>query len=136
MFYHSKIEYHYEKKFSTGDSDFSAPLVYSYPSVFPGIDIFEIDQKYLGGVLGLTGGRFIVLQKSLGSIRDFVLAHEEEHVKDMSADEMEIDRRALKKIKNSSRITKPLLGKIKKLMKARWGVRYKELLKELSDDSL
>lgn len=127
MYYYET--HNYLKKFSIGSGLSFAPLSYSYPSSFPGINIFEAGEAYLDKVLGMTDSKVIILKKGLKELRDFVLFHEEEHVKDMSAGEMEIDRRALKRIK--AKLTVKLLERIKELMSARWGAKAEDLLKEL-----
>ncbi|MEM7819274.1 MAG: hypothetical protein QXD48_00395 [Candidatus Aenigmatarchaeota archaeon] len=70
------------------------PISYNYPSYIPNIEIFEIDEHYLPRfVLGMTDGKKIQLKNNLGYFRKFVLAHEEEHIKDMEASEDVIDKR-------------------------------------------
>jgi hypothetical protein len=125
------VNYDHKRKFGSESSAFSGPLVYGYPSAFPGVKIFEMDENYMNHLLGLTNSKFIALKKGLGELKDFVLFHEEEHVKDMSASELEVDKRALKRIKSSRKLTKSLLKKIKELMENRWGDKSSDLMKEL-----
>ncbi len=95
-------------------------MLYSYPS-YLGVPIIKQAKNYMPSfVLGMTSGKEINISNNLPKdIAEFVLFHEEEHVKDMLATEKEIDERALKRLiaKNGS-ITK----KVKKLMRRRHGI--------------
>ncbi len=65
----------------------------------PGIAINESDMDE--HLLGFTDGSKIWRKHSLqGIVKEFVLFHEEEHVRDMSDSELETDMRALERIKN------------------------------------
>ena len=92
-------------------------MIYSYPS-YLGVPILKENRRYLPlNVLGMTNGREIKIQNNLPKdIAAFVLFHEEEHVKDMSASEREVDERALRRfLAKNGNITK----NIKKLMRRR-----------------
>ncbi len=111
---------HYTKNFGSGFSEHAGELVdFSYL----GNPIFELDKEYTGdGLLGFTNGKEITKQKGLDvDIAKFVQLHEEEHVKDMSATEMEVDKRALKKFKGD-------IKKIDKLLSNRWGPEWHKKL--------
>lgn len=119
----SKINYGY-KALSTGNSNISSAS-FSYPSYpsYLGVSIFKMDDNEMPqSVLGFTNGRQIAVRRGLkGLLAEFVLLHEEEHVKDMSAGEKEVDRRALRRL-----LAKwPALGdndlkSVKKLLRKRW----------------
>ena len=49
----------------------------------------------------------------------------------MTAGEMEIDRRALRRMKLSGKLAKDMPGKITELMEMRWDTKAADLLKEL-----
>ena len=67
-----------------------------YPSYMPGVFMFEAELP--DGLFGFTNGKAIVRRKGMSnSLKEFVLLHEEEHVKDMFATEREIDGRALRR---------------------------------------
>jgi hypothetical protein len=105
----------YEKRLGSGDAGIG---FYSYPS-YLGINIFTADMP--SSLLGMTNGRRILLNKDAKEAKEFVIFHEEEHVKDMSASELEVDKRALTRMKKSGRMTQEKEKTIKKLMKKRWG---------------
>jgi len=95
-------------------------MFYSYPS-YIGVPIFRTEKNYLPSrVLGMTNGKRIIINNNLPKdIAEFVLFHEEEHVKDMLATEQEVDERALRRfLTKNNKITKT----IKKLMKKRHGI--------------
>ena len=53
-----------------------------YPSYMPGVFMFEAELP--DGLFGFTNGKAIVRRKGMSnSLKEFVLLHEEEHVKDM-----------------------------------------------------
>lgn len=112
---------HYDRKnFGSGFSEHIGELVdFSYL----GNPVFELDKEYTGdGLLGFTNGKEITKQKGLNiNIAKFVQLHEEEHVKDMSATEMEVDKRALKKFKGD-------IKTIENLLFSRWGPEWRALL--------
>lgn len=95
-------------------------MLYSYPS-YLGVPISRMSRNYLPGrVLGMTNGREIKISNNLPKdIAEFVLFHEEEHVKDMSATEKEVDERALRRfLAKNGVVTK----NVKKLMRRRHGI--------------
>lgn len=99
-------------------------MIYSYPS-YLGVPIFKQMKGYMPSfVLGMTNGREIKIQNNLPrDVAAFVLLHEEEHVKDMSASEREVDERALRRfVAKNNGITK----NIKKLMRRRHGIGSSE----------
>ncbi|MBI4170447.1 MAG: hypothetical protein HY514_02045 [Candidatus Aenigmarchaeota archaeon] len=109
------------RKFSIKNA--SVPFFASYPGYpsYLGVNIFQADEKYMGkSLLGFTNGNFIVIRKGLNKIlRLFVQFHEEEHVKDMSASEKDVDKRALKRLMQRNMPQKEL-REVKKLLKQRW----------------
>lgn len=121
--------YNYTKNFGFGSVDFPT-ILYSYPS-YLGIDILTASDKDLPhSLLGFTNGRAIVIKEGIKDIKDFVLLHEEEHVKDMSASELEVDKRALRRLisKKSDKIEHVL-----HLLEKRWNIRIPEPDAFLSD---
>lgn len=99
-------------------------MFYSYPS-YLGVPIFRENKRYLPlRVLGMTDGRKITINNRLPKdVADFVLLHEEEHVKDMFVTEREIDERALRRfVAKNNIVTK----NIKKLMRRRHGIGSSE----------
>jgi len=112
------------KALSTGNGNISS-AGFSYPGYpsYLGVDIFKMDGNEMPrSVLGFTNGRQIAVRRGLkGLLAEFVLLHEEEHVKDMSAGEKETDRRALRRLLAK----RPALGdndlkSVKKLLRKRW----------------
>ncbi len=100
----------------------------TYPS-YLGVPITE---PLLGEhLLGQTNGRRINISSGADPhIKNFVLMHEEEHVKDMSASEWEVDKRAVQRLIRSK---KPVSWiKVKLLLKQRWCEKADLLL---SDDT-
>ena len=73
-------------------------------------------------LLGFTNGREIVIRDGIKDIRDFVLLHEEEHVKDMSASEKEVDKRALRRLL-SKKCGEQKLEKVLRLLEKRWDIK-------------
>ena len=99
----------------------------TYPS-YLGVPITE---PLLGEhLLGQTNGRKInISSKTDPQIKNFVLMHEEEHIKDMNASEWDVDKRAVQRLIRSK---KPVSWiKIKLLLKQRWHEKADLLL---SDD--
>ena len=105
----------YEKRLGEGTP---GHVIYTYPSSL-GIDILTADMP--ASLLGMTNGRRIMLNKDAGELKEFVIFHEEEHVKDMNASELEVDKRALERMKISGKLTPIRERKINELMKKRWG---------------
>lgn len=96
----------------------SMPLVCSYPS-YLGVPIFDVDEKDMdSSLLGLTNGKMIIRKKDLdNSLKEFVLFHEEEHVKDMDASEFEVDRRATRRFfRKHGKLTNDIID----VLKMRW----------------
>ena len=98
----------------------------TYPS-YLGVPITE---PFLGeALLGQTNGRRINITADIDpQIRNFVLMHEEEHVKDMSASEFEIDKRAVQRLIRSKKHVSWV--KIKLLLKSRWQEKSDLLLSD------
>ncbi len=95
-------------------------MMYSYSS-YLGVPVFRPEKNYLPvRVLGMTNSREISIQRALPKdVAEFVLMHEEEHVKDMDATEYEVDQRALRRfLAKNGRITR----NVRKLMKKRHGI--------------
>ena len=95
-------------------------MLYSYPS-YLGVPIFKQMKGYMPSfVLGMTNGREIKISNNLPKdVADFVLMHEEEHVKNMLATEKEVDERALRRfLAKNGIVTK----NVKKLMRRRHGI--------------
>lgn len=99
----------------------------TYPS-YLGVPITE---PLLGEhLLGQTNGKRINISSSTDpQIKNFVLMHEEEHIKDMSASEWEVDKRAVERLIKSKKSVSWI--KVKLLLKARWHEKADILL---SDD--
>lgn len=92
------------------------PLVAGYPT-YLGVDIFEVNNSDMPAtLLGLTNGRHIIIKRGLNpELKEFVRMHEEEHVKDMFATELEIDRHALRRFKaKSGKIGDEIINLLKK----------------------
>ena len=127
MRYNYRIEsfnYGYEKKFGSG-SAFAAAGIW-YPS-YLGIDIFFTQLS--DSILGMTNGKRILLKENLREdVKDFVLMHEEEHVKDMSLNEMETDTRALRRFFQKNR---KISAEVSALLKKRWGGEADALIRAL-----
>lgn len=112
--------YYRERAFGAGAAhgswDFSS---FSHVD-YLGVPVFSADREEMPSrVLGMTNGRRIVFRKNLPQdMKDFVLMHEEEHVKDMFATEHETDERALRRFaaKHGS-----VSRRVRKLMKKRHG---------------
>jgi hypothetical protein len=70
-------------------------------------------------LLGQTNGKRINISADVDpTIKNFILFHEEEHIKDMNASEWDIDRRAIHRLIVSK---KPVSWiKVKLLLKSRW----------------
>jgi len=84
----------------------------------PGIAINESDMNEQ--LLGFTDGSKIWRKRSLqGIVKEFVLFHEEEHVMDMGASEMEVDSRALARLKSKT-LQEQEKDAIKALLSLRW----------------
>ncbi len=94
-----------------------------YPSYLPGV--FEFQTNLPRNILGMTDGKMIVTRKNLRTLKDFVRFHEEEHVKDMFASELEIDKKALRRLLLKG--SKKDIGKVRKLLRKRWGELADEL---------
>ncbi len=104
------------------------PLFYpGYPSTILGVSECELSEQDMGQhLLGFTNGKTIVRRKNLGLLKDFVQFHEEEHVKDMSANELETDTRAFRRLlslKNHEKTDQTL-----ELLAKRWGNEVAELV--------
>ena len=112
------------KNFGTG---FSIPSFGSWYPSYLGVDIFFTDLEE--NLLGMTNGKRILVKEGMNKeLRDFVLMHEEEHVKDMSASEMEIDERALKRFfAKHTKITE----EVQELLEKRWGIITKKMVEDL-----
>ena len=119
MDYYTRNDYRYKKNFGIGSVDFPAVL-YSYPS-YLGADILTASDMP-STLLGFTNGREIVIRDGIKDIRDFVLLHEEEHVKDMSASEKEVDKRALRRLL-SKKCGEQKLEKVLRLLEKRWDIK-------------
>ena len=116
--------YSYKKNFGLGSVDFPTVL-YSYPS-YLGVDILTASESDMPhSLLGFTNGRSIVIKDGLKDIGDFVLLHEEEHVKDMFASEMEVDKRALKRL-ISKKVSEEKLENVLRLLEKRWNIKIPE----------
>lgn len=126
----SKI-YGYKKNFGLGSVDFPT-ILYSYPS-YLGIDILTAnDEDMPASLLGFTNGKVIVVKDSIDKeVSDFVLLHEEEHVKDMSASEMEVDKRALRRL--ISRKDEKKIKSALDLLEKRWKIKIPSPNEFLSD---
>src|SRR3989344_1302313 len=87
-----------------------------YPS-YLGVDIFFTDLEE--NLLGMTNGKRIFVKEGISAVvKDFVLMHEEEHVKDMDATELTIDNRALKRfLSKHGKINE----EVQELLEKRWG---------------
>ncbi|MBI4162837.1 MAG: hypothetical protein HY513_04085 [Candidatus Aenigmarchaeota archaeon] len=98
----------------------------TYPS-YLGVPITE---PLLGEhLLGQTNGRRINISSSTDpQIKNFVLMHEEEHIKDMSASEWEVDKRAVQRLIKSKKSVSWI--KVKLLLKARWHEKADLLLSD------
>jgi len=113
--------YTYKKNFGLSSVDFPM-ILYSYPS-YLGVDILTAsDSDMPHSLLGFTNGRAIVIKEGLKDVEDFVLLHEEEHVKNMDASELEVDKRALRRLiaRNTS---DEKLEKILQLLEKRWNIK-------------
>lgn len=109
------------KKFGSGSIDFPI-VIYSYPS-YLGVDILTVDSKNMpDSLLGFTNGHDIVIRDGIKEIEDFVLFHEEEHVKDMSASEIEVDKRALKRLISKKAGEKKIANTLR-LLEKRWNIK-------------
>ncbi len=100
----------------------------TYPS-YLGIPITEpMLEEHM---LGRTNGRKINISSATDpQIKNFVLMHEEEHIKDMSASEWDVDKRAVQRLIKSK---KPVSWiKVKFLLRQRWHEKADLLL---SDDT-
>ncbi len=124
MHYYARREnnYNYKKNFGFGLADFPIVL-YSYPS-YLGVDILTAS-GLPDSLLGFTNGRSIVIKDGIKDIEDFVILHEEEHVKDMSASELETDKRALKKLV-ARKVSEERLEEILHLLEKRWKISISE----------
>src|SRR3989338_6840874 len=112
------------KNFGTG---FANPGFGSWYPSYLGVDIFFTDLEE--NLLGMTNGKRILVKEGMPKeLRDFVLMHEEEHVKDMSATELEIDERALKRsFAKHNKITE----EVQELLGKRWGLIAKKMIEDL-----
>ena len=112
------------KNFGTG---FSNPGFGSWYPSYLGVDIFFTNLEE--NLLGMTNGKRILVKEGMPKeLRDFVLMHEEEHVKDMSATELEIDERALKRFfAKHNKITE----EVQELLGKRWELIAKKMMEDL-----
>ncbi|MBI2971592.1 MAG: hypothetical protein HYY37_04220 [Candidatus Aenigmarchaeota archaeon] len=110
--------YSSRRRFGTGDAG-GFPALYSYPS-YLGIDIVTLSRHEMpDSLLGFTDGRHIAMRESIDrAVREFVLLHEEEHVKDMEADEFTVDLRAFRRL--VQRADRNRLEKVLELLGRRW----------------
>lgn len=119
-YYRDGVIYTY-KKFGFGSIDFPT-ILYSYPS-YLGIDILTASDKDMPpSLLGFTNGRSIVIKNGIKDVENFVLLHEEEHVKDMSASEIEVDKRALKRL-ISKKVDEKKIANVLRLLEKRWDIK-------------
>ena len=104
------------------------PFFYpGYPSSLPDVIELEFDERGMGNhILGFTNGHVIVRRKNLGLLKDFVQFHEEEHVKDMDANELEVDKRAFRRLSSLTNDNK--IEKAIELLEKRWGNELAEQL--------
>lgn len=87
-----------------------------YPS-YLGIPITE--PLLRGDLLGQTNSRKINISADVDpQIKNFVLMHEEEHIKDMNASEWDVDKRAMQRLIRSKKNVSWI--KVKLLLKSRW----------------
>lgn len=116
--------YDYRKNLGIGSANFPT-ILYRYPS-YLGVDILTADGKNMPStLLGFTNGRSIVIKDGIRCIEDFVLLHEEEHVKDMGASELEVDKRALKRLL-AKKVSDKKLENVLKLLEKRWNIKIPE----------
>lgn len=133
MYFYNRIasSYSYKKNFGLGSVDFPT-ILYSYPS-YLGIDILTARESDLPhSLLGFTNGRAIVIKEGLKDVEDFVLLHEEEHVKDMSASEVDVDKRALRRL-ISKKVSDKKMEHVLHLLEKRWKIKIPDPDTFLSD---
>jgi hypothetical protein len=119
----SLSRYNY-RNFGTG---FASPSFGSWYPSYLGVDIFfaDLDEN----LLGMTNGKRILVKEGMSKeLKEFVLMHEEEHVKDMDASELEIDNRALKRFLAKH---KAISKEIKELVEKRWNALAKKMIDDL-----
>ncbi|HLD85134.1 MAG TPA: hypothetical protein VI968_01110 [archaeon] len=97
-----------------------------YPS-YLGIPITE--PLLRSDLLGQTNGRKINITSDVDpQVKNFVLMHEEEHIKDMNASEWDVDKRAVQRLIRSK---KPVSWiKVKLLLRSRWHEKADLLLSD------
>jgi len=128
--YRVSDSFSYKKNFGLGAADFTG-LLYTYPS-YLGVEILTVSKNDMpDSMLGFTDGKKIVIKDGIKNVEDFVLFHEEEHVKDMSASELEVDRRALKRL--IAKKTEKKIDAVLELLEKRWKIKIpspEEFLKD------